>query len=301
MKLGTRFFFLFLFLPVLLLPLLSAYMRSYPLYFSILDSHGRRLENAVLTVNGISAVYDSDNHQYLVTCDAESVITIRVVCDGYETIEKKSPVAPYHSIIYMVAPGDHYYYDGWGWKVSYPPRPDELLVYLKEVDETKNTLTPEKAVELLKPLLIAQGLVISHNYYDGKEELPESYSGQYRQLVVMKKDSSAFAEDSCSELAALRNSLCVAYAGPLVMHQEPYYNAYTYGNRIYAPLVSGNDFKAADQFALTLDAAYDHTKMTFILKPSYGKQSVLLVEKIWQSGLFSSVEMEMCRMTKNAN
>jgi len=275
------------------------------------NSVGINIENAKVLVDFGEIKYDTLTKAYFGAGQFNDDFDIEITCEGHEklTYNKKDLPFSQNSIdfvarLYLSKPEDKYYYYTPHFRVPYQPHPDELLVVLK----TKESIISENSISEFKNSIKKQGLIIDKTFL----EMPSPDSKEYmkyksvspsiqKQVIVKKEDGSTFNAASSEELAFLRQHEQVEYAGPLILMNNSYYEAFTYDHfiRLDYPL------KSIDGIALTkilksIDERYffDEKNYRIVLPPETNENVPQIMEKIYESGISEPLYMFVMRFIK---
>lgn len=264
-------------------------------HITVHNAQLQELTHSVVLVNGHAATYDTARRTFVYTGSTGETIELSVQCEGYEPfLEQQVLVNSGQYSVSLLKKGDHYYYDATGWKRAYPARSNRLIAYVRNSGAGTWKEQLSRTIKELHPLLDELGLEIVHDYSGANDNPPYGYSAQNNQLLLRKKNDSAFADSNEVCLEKLRASTLVTYAGPLVMHSENYNEAYTYGHKVNARLRSGIlTYDGADSLAASMHAVYDHKTQQMIFPSSIGFGIMHEMEKMFRSDLFGAIELDL--------
>jgi len=200
---------------------------------------------------------------------------------------------------------EHYFYQN-DEKVFYPSRPNELLVIIK----SNENIAAEKDISEFEDIIKSQGLVIYKTFLEPPTDPTQimkynSYRPLIRKkIIVKKKDGSAFNRESSIELAILRKLEKVEFAGPLIMTDDNYYDAFTYDHyiKVEAPLKSMqiNEFK---KFVKEIDERYFFDEKTYrIVLPLETNENVpQIMEKFYQKDIPELMKMSFVKFIRSSS
>jgi len=201
---------------------------------------------------------------------------------------------------------EHYFYQN-GEKVYYPSHPNELLVIIK----SNEAIVTGKDISEFEDSIKSQGLVIYKTFLEPPTDPTQimkynSYSPLIRKKIIVKKiDGSAFNKESSIELALLRMLEKVEYAGPLIMKDDDYYDAFTYDHyiRLEYPLKS-IDVATLTKSLKAIDERYffDEKNYGIVLPPETNENVPQIMEKIYESGISETLYMSVMKFkSKQSN
>lgn len=278
-------------------------------YITLKNSSNEHVENAEVFIDSIQLDYDSLQKKYFTNGKFNRDFTVKALCKGYDTLNYKSEEITYSlkskevSIyLYLIRPGDEYYYYDKLLKWPYRPRQDELLVVLKP----KEIFVTENCIAEFENDIKKQGLIIHKTFLDPPPTNTKDYMKYSslspsirKQVIVKKQDGSAFDAASSKELAFLRQMEQVEYAGPLILMSTSYYDAFTYDHfiRLDYPL-KGIDGAALTKLLKSIDERYffDEKNYRIVLPPQTNENVPQIMEKIIESGISEPLYMSVKRL-----
>lgn len=272
------------------------------------NSIGESIENAKILIDSVEIKYDTLTKGYFGSGQFSNDFTIEVTCKGYEKLTYNKKDLPFDqnstdfvARLYLSKSGDKYYYYTPHFRVPYHPHSDELLVVLKN----KESIISENSISEFENSIKKQGLIIYKTFLemlspDSKEYMKyRSLSPSIRrQVIVKKEDGSAFDPNSCTELAFLRQLEQVEYAGPLILMNNSYYDAFTYDHfiRLDYPLKS-IDGAALNKLLKGIDERYffDEKNYRIVLPLETNENVPQIMEKIYESGFSEPLYMSVMK------
>jgi len=284
-------------------------MKSF--YITLKNSSNEHVENAEVFIDGIQLDYDSLQKKYFTNGEFKRDFTVKALCKGYDTLNYKSEEIPYSlksnevSIyLYLVRPGDKYYYYDKLLKWPYKPRQNELLVVLKP----KEIVVTENCIAEFENNIKKQGLIIHKTFFDPPPTNTKEYMKYsslspsiQKQVIVKKQDGSVFDANSCAELAFLRELEQVNYAGPLIMIEDSYLGAITYNHfvKLDYPLKSLN-ITTLNNLLKEIDESYyfDEKNNRIVLPPETNENIPQIMEKIYAKGVHEILYMSVMRFVR---
>lgn len=272
------------------------------------NSIGENIENAKILIDSVEIKYDTLTKGYFGSGKFSNDFTIEVICEGYKDSTYNMKDLPFGqnstdfvARLYLSKPGDKYYYYTPHLRGPYRPHPDELLVVLK----TKENIISENSISKFENVIKKQGLILYKTFLD----MPSPDSKEYmkyrslspsirRQVIVKKEDGSAFDSNSCTELAFLRQLEQVEYAGPLILMNNNYYDAFTYNHfiRLDYPL-KNTDGATLNKLLKAIDERYyfDENNYRIVLPLGTNENVPQIMEKIYESGFSEPLYMSVMK------
>jgi len=279
----------------------------------LLNSEGEYVENAVLSVDSILATYNPANQSYSVSGTFDQNFNIIVFAEGYETLNYKSKDLPY-SInsdeismnLYLIRPGEKYFYYQKQLKYPYIPREDELLVVLKP----KEIIVTDSCISEFENSIKKQGLIVHKTFLEPPHQNTKEYmkysslSPSIRKKIIVKKqDGTTFDANYCHDLAFLRLLDQVDYAGPVIMTNDSYLDAFTFNHfiKLDNPLENIDSTKL-NKILKEIDVRYfyDERKKRIVLPPETNENVPQIMEKIYESGIDETFNMAIMKFKRKA-
>lgn len=276
------------------------------------NSIDENIENATIIIDSVEIKYDTLTKTYFSIGNFNPYFDVKITCEGYENFSynrRDIPYSTYYSTdfvarLHISKQGDKYYYYTPHFKVPYRPHSDELLVILK----TKESIISEKSISEFENFIQKYDLIVYKTFL----ELPPQNTLEYmeymsvspsirKKIILKKKDNSNFHADSCAELTFLRQLEQVESAGPIIMRNNSYYDAFTFNHFINLdyPLKS-IDGAALDKLLKGIDERYffDEKNYRIVLPPETNENVPQIMEKIYESGVTEKLYMSVFGVVK---
>lgn len=274
------------------------------------NSIGENIENAKVLIDSVEIKYDTLTKTYFSIGNFSPYFNVKIICKGYEDLTYDRIDIPYSTNysstdfvarLYLSKPGDKYYYYTPHFRVPYHPHSDELLVVLK----TNESIISENNISEFENSIKKQGLVVYKTFLESPSPNTIEYMKYSsispsirKQVIIKKEDGSAFDTDSCTELAFLRQLEQVEYAGPLILMNNSYYDAFTYDHsiRLDYPL-KNTDGETLNKLLKGIDERYffDEKNYRIVLPPETNENVPQIMEKIYESGISEPLYMSVMR------